>query len=154
MPQQGGKAVTIPPSRLIQHVGPVLPVFIMPSPQHIAAVTRASQNPPSPVQGVALIDTGASVTMVDESICRSMGLQPTGFARLSHAVGASDNRPCYAIQISFPNTPLAKPLFHPKVVSGNLQFGNPKYSLLLGRDLMTNMKFVYNGFAGRFEIAL
>lgn len=153
-PQPDGKVVTILPSRFIQHVGPVLSVLIMPSLQHVAVVTKAGQKPPDPVQGIALIDTGASVTMVDESICKSMGLQPTGFAPLCHADGKSENRPCFAIQISFPNTPLAEPLFNPKVVSGNLQFGNPKYSLLLGRDLMINMKFVYNGFSGRFEIAL
>lgn len=154
MPQQGGKTATIAPSRVIQHVGPVLTVFIMPSPQHIASVIKTGQKPADPVQGIALIDTGASVTMVDELICKNMGLQPTGFAPLCHADGKSEKRPCFAIQISFPNTPLATPLFHPRVVSGNLQAGNPKYSLLLGRDLMTNMKFVYNGFYGRFEIAL
>lgn len=106
---------------------------------------------PLPIIGLAIIDTGATATAVDEEVCRRLGLQPTGMMKTAHA-GGPEIRACYPIQVAFPNTPLPSVTI-PRAMSVNLQFGEGPYILLFGRDLLRNMKFVYNGFAGRFEIA-
>jgi predicted aspartyl protease len=100
---------------------------------------------------LAIIDTGATATAVDEEVCRKLGLQATGTVKTAHA-GGSEVRACYPIEISFPGTPFS-PFTIPRAMSVNLQFGKTPYILLFGRDLLAKMKFVYNGLAGRFEIA-
>jgi len=148
-----GKPITISPSAHLQYFGPALEVVISPTPQHLEALASQDAPAPTPFQGLALIDTGASITTVDETICKTLGLKPTGYQKVAHAGGFSE-RPCFAVQIMFPNTPFPAPLFHPRVASVDLQYGNPRYALLLGRDLLARLKLVYNGVAGRFELAI
>jgi hypothetical protein len=148
-----GKPVSVPPAFGLRGYGPALPVTISATPEYVEALTAAGTLPPAPIQGFALIDTGASITMVDESVCQTLGLQPTGFEKMAH-VGGLDERACYPVQITFPNTPFSEPILAPRVVSADLKYGDPHYLLLFGRDLLSWMKFVYNGPAGRFEIAI
>ncbi|MEK6643084.1 MAG: hypothetical protein AABZ08_04190 [Planctomycetota bacterium] len=103
---------------------------------------------PSPISGLALIDTGASITAVDENVCRHLNLAPTDSILMSHA-GGQETRECFPVQIMFPGTPLP-PVANPRVVSCKL---DAPQILLLGRDLLSLMKFVYNGPQGRIEIA-
>ena len=145
------KPVHIPPAQVLQKIGPVLEVLIAPTPQMIQNVMESGETPPSAVSGLAIIDTGATVTAVDESICRNLGLKPTGAAKTSHA-GGSEMRACYPIQITFPGTPLPS-ITNPRTMSVNLQFGQTPFALLLGRDVLMKLRFVYNGPAGRIEIA-
>lgn len=132
-------------------MGSVLSVVVSPTGQHLRGLELKGLSAPQPIVGFAIIDTGATVTAVDEGVCKRLGLQPTGMMKTAHAGGA-EIRACYPIQVTFPNAPL--PSFAtPRAMSVNLQAGKSPYILLLGRDLLKNMVFVYNGFAGRFEIA-
>lgn len=144
---------TIPPAETLMSLGPVVNVVVSATPEHLQALEAAGQQLPAPIQGMALIDTGASITMVDQTVCQMLGLSPTGFQKIFHAAGQDDARPCYPVQISFPEIQGAQPILLPKAVSCDLKFGNPHYSLLFGRDLLFNVKFMYNGHMGRFELA-
>ncbi len=146
-----GKSTLLPPSKGIQFLGPVLNVLVSPTRQHLESLERRGLTAPQPISGLALIDTGASSTAVDENVCRTLGLLPTGRISTAHA-GGPEVRMCYPIQISFPRDPLPS-LINPRAMSVNLQYGKTPYILLFGRDLLSKMKFVYHGLAGRFEIA-
>ena len=72
---------------------------------------------------------------------------------MSHAGGLED-RYTYPVQISFPGTPL--PSIHlPTAASANLIRPNQgqAHIALLGRDLLSKLRFVYNGPMGRIELA-
>lgn len=150
-PGQDGRTVSIPPAQSLHVFGPVLQVVVSPTKEHIEALNLKGEVVPQPVSGLAIIDTGATSTAVDEEVCRRLGLNPTGSMKTAHA-GGSEERACYPIQISFPNTPFPS-VSTPTAMSVNLQFGKTPYILLFGRDMLSAMKFVYNGPAGRFEIA-
>ncbi|NLV44454.1 MAG: hypothetical protein GXY07_08130 [Candidatus Hydrogenedentes bacterium] len=146
-----GKNIPIPPAQSLHVLGPVLQVVVSPTEEHIRALNQRGELPPQPVTGLALIDTGATATAVDEEVCRKLGLKPTGSMKTAHA-GGPEERACYPIAISFPNTPFPA-ISTPTAMSVNLQFGKTPYILLFGRDLLVRIKFVYNGPAGRFEMA-
>jgi predicted aspartyl protease len=156
--QYGGKAQeadsksqVVPPAVVLQHVGPLLHVAVAVHPQHAERLITQGQQPPEAVTGLALIDTGASITAVDEAVCRKLGLTPTSVVPMSHA-GGSEQRNCYSIQILFPGAPLP-PITIPLAASCNLSAGLQPYIVLLGRNLLARMKMVYNGPRGRIEIA-
>ncbi|HPL75715.1 MAG TPA: hypothetical protein PKW18_14235 [Candidatus Sumerlaeota bacterium] len=107
---------------------------------------------PEPVKGLALIDTGATMTSVDEDVCKTLGLIPTGTIPIWHAGGTSVSL-CYPIEIEFLGTPIPT-MSHPRVATCHLsQMNGLNYILLLGRDILSMMKFTYNGLSGRIELA-
>jgi hypothetical protein len=73
-----GKVVPIKPQIALRHLGPTVQVIITPTKQFIDVLTKDEKSHPKPVAGVALIDTGASLSAVDEAVCKSLGLTPTG----------------------------------------------------------------------------
>ena len=142
-------AVFHPTSReALQHIGPVLHVAIGLTMEQKAQWRKEGKPVPDPVLGIALLDTGALSTAVDESVCKKLGLVCTGRSPMQHAGGVSD-RARYAVATHFPGTELPS-LQNAQAISADL---NGRYLLLVGRDLMRNMKIVYNGLAGRVEVA-
>ncbi len=134
------------PSAALAVRGPILPVTVAPLISHVAP----GMSTPAPVSGYALIDTGVAMTSVDESVCKSLGLVPSGAVPLGHAGGTGVHY-CYPVEIAFPGTQLP-PFQQPMAVSVNLQSQSP-IIVLFGRDLLSVIKFTYNGVQGRFEIA-
>lgn len=141
----------ISPHIILQRTGPLLEVLISVTPEHKQKLAEQGAKPPEAIQGFALIDTGASITAVDEGVCEQLGLTPTGRIKLSHATGTED-RSCYPVQIFFPGTPLP-PMGNPQTVSCKLGDGQPRIHLLFGRDLLSRLRMVYHGPAGRIELA-
>ena len=146
-----GQEIQISPNQILRELGPTLQVTISPTQQHLASLAENSQDIPNPKIGIALIDTGASVTAVDEEVCRQLGIPPTGQAHTSHA-GGNELRACYPIQLTFPGSPLPQILV-PRAMSVNLHVGAAPHILLMGRDILSNVRMVYNGPRGRLEIA-
>lgn len=103
------------------------------------------------INGIALLDTGAVATAIDESVCQQLNLPPVDVARVSHVEGSS-RRTCYAARIAFPDLRL-KPIQITRILSVNLSAMNPPIIALIGRDLLAHFKFIYNGPRGRIEIA-
>ena len=143
-----GKSSGVPPSAVLAGAGPLLQVAIAVTPEHAAQLSKDGKEPPKPISGYALIDTGASITAVDEGVCQKLGLPSTGVVSMTHA-GGDETRSCYPIQLLFPGTPIP-PLTNPRVVSCRMG-GN--YLLLFGRDLLSGIRMVYNDPAGRIELA-
>jgi hypothetical protein len=74
------------PAALIQ-IGPVIQVLVgVPTP--LAASLQARNLPvPTPVSGLALIDTGATKSAVAESVAQTLGIQPSGIVNVGTAAG-------------------------------------------------------------------
>ena len=122
-------------------------------PEQLEALLRKQGKPvPAPVSGVALIDTGASLSMVDSSAIEQLRVSPVGSVTLGTAGGTSQSA-LYPIRLAIvvpPNPPVVAASMA-QIAAGPLR--QQGLLCLLGRDLLQHALFVYDGVSGRFTIA-
>ena len=100
--------------------------------------------------GLALVDTGASVTSVDEAPLQALGLQPTTVRDVATPSSVRVAQPVYACVLSFPGTPLPAIPFTEVVASNLAGFG---VAVLIGRDFLADCQLIYNGLEGFWTLA-
>jgi hypothetical protein len=130
--------------------GPQLDVEVHVPDALAAILTQQGKPVPKPVAGNALIDSGASITAVDDSIIRSLGVQPVGIATV-HTPSGSAQQNQYPVKFIFPRTGLP-PLNAPQAIGSVLQ--SQGIVALIGRDSLSSVVFVYNGPVGVITLAL
>lgn len=98
--------------------------------------------------GLALIDTGASNTCIDEQAAKDLGLPIIDVATMHSA--SHEKHPCniYPVQIITQVVTLNSP----RTMSANL--ASQGLLVLIGRDVLQRCNFVYNGLAGEFTLCL
>jgi hypothetical protein len=111
---------------------------------------------PSPKPGLALIDTGASSTCVDETMVTDLGVQPVDVVKISTPSG-TDQRSVYPASLAFPGTNLPSIDF-PRLIGVDLSSQaiagtNDPMVALFGRDLLRMFVLVYNGPAGMYSLS-
>jgi aspartyl protease len=154
-PSPPGQPTGVPHPQGMAVTGPVLEVQIE-IPSVLAQSLQAANSPiPNSVTGIALIDTGASITSIDVSIATRLGLNPNGIAMVGTAGGAQQ-QPTYQARLSFPGTAL--PGFeHPKVLgcnlTGQMVMNQQPIIALIGRDYLLHCVFVYSGGAGAWSLS-
>jgi hypothetical protein len=132
--------------------GLVLDVFVGVSIYRQAALRRADFNVPQPVLARALLDSGASCSAVDPAIIRQLAVPPTGRTSiLTPSTGAFAHE-CdqydIAIAVLSPhNVRFTVPAVEVALTSTGVD-------VLLGRDVLDQCLFVYNGPTGAFSLAL
>jgi len=130
--------------------GPLIAVEVH-VPQPLATLLSQQGKPvPKPVPGSALIDTGASITAVDDSVITSLGVQPVGVTTV-HTPSGSAQQNQYPVRFTFPGTNLPE-------LSGTQAIGSvllPQGIVaLIGRDALRSLILVYNGPAGMITLAI
>lgn len=133
----------------LQRSGPVLMVQISVHPTHEKKIIEDEGEPPTPIDGLGLVDTGASSTCVDESILNQLNIPTIASSDVwtPHGSGPQNIYPC---QISFPGTPLPDIPFN-RVLGSNLEgFGA---IALIGRDVLSQCLLVFNGVEGNWTIS-
>jgi hypothetical protein len=134
--------------------GPIVQVQIE-VPLALAAFLQQNNEPiPSPVDGMALIDTGASITSIDESVFIKLGINPVGAAQVGTASGRH-TQSTFPARVVFPGTNLPT-LDAPRALGCNLSgqsvIDRPLIALI-GRDLLSSCVLVYNGTLGLFSLS-
>jgi predicted aspartyl protease len=106
---------------------------------------RAGAAPPPPLEVYALIDTGASQSILQEDLIENLGVFPVGMVHMTTTLRQKVR--CYEYLLD--------------VELGDLRFGavfigaplpNPDIQALLGRDVLAHGSFHYDGKAGRFTL--
>jgi predicted aspartyl protease len=97
----------------------------------------------------ALIDTGASVTIINPEIAKTCKLRWTGSARIVAVGGMAGEFPEHAAAISFPGTKL-RSFDAIRVVACPIV--RRPFSCLIGRDILQKFQFVYDGRTGDVEM--
>ncbi len=136
-------------------MGPAIQIQIE-VPTALAESLRLANQPiPNPVDGVALIDTGASITSIHAPILIGLGINPVGVINVGTA-GGPQQQSIYAARFSFPGTPL--PGFELAQIIGCDLTGQTVLNQrpligLIGRDVLESAILVYNGSAGMFSLS-
>jgi predicted aspartyl protease len=132
----------------LQQDGPCIVVAISAPRFEIEEGRSVGLEYPEPYRVRALIDTGASVTVINPQLVRTCKLRHTGFAEIV-AAGGSGRYQELAAAISFPETDLSG-IDLIRVVACPIV--RQPVSCLIGRDILRRWTFTYDGTTGQFEI--
>jgi hypothetical protein len=112
---------------------------------------------PRPVTGLALIDTGATRSAVDDTIIQALGVQPIGVVNVGTAAGFQQQY-LYSAKFSFPGTGLPSMEFAQLTgvhLSGHVvPHVNRPLIALIGRDILSRCVLIYNGPNASIALAL
>jgi len=109
---------------------------------------------PPPVEGTALIDTGATRSAIDSSVVWALGLVPKTTVNIVGSTGVQD-QDGFAVRFVFPDFPYIPGQilqFDPEIVTASPTLALCGLTALLGRDFLTHMILIYDGKAGRYTI--
>lgn len=134
--------------KLLQQRGPLLQIEVS-VPDVLANKLQEKKMMPSPVTGLGLLDTGASITGVDVNALQQLSLSMIDEVTINHP-GGEDKQGIYACQISFPGTKIEDIEFS-HVLGSKLK--DQGLLAILGRDVLKDYQLVYNGPGGFWTIA-
>jgi len=134
----------------MQMVGPVMQVTVSLAQPVAAQIAAEGRSAPQPVSGRALIDTGASVTCIDEGIAKQLGIQPVDVAKMHSASHADVEVGVYPIHFDIVGMNVGIDV--PKAMGAQLQ--SQGLIMLIGRDVLQRCSLTYNGFTGDFVLAI
>lgn len=126
--------------------GPVMDVQLFPGMAVVEVLKQQEEPVPGPVKITAMIDTGATNTVISEGIAEQLGLNPVGEVKIS--TPSSTNVPCYqyVVQFLLPNNfP-----FETTVVEAPLK--GQHIQCLIGRNVLAHMTFIYMGPKNLFSL--
>ena len=156
---QGGSPEPAPELLVLQ--GPVVHVTLSLSDAIQRALRELNHPVPSPVVGVALIDTGATTTCFDQAFATRAGLPITGPGVISSASHANHIVPVFSGKLVLDGLNVTIDIKQGLGVnlsgmsSPELQAsGMPPLIALIGRDVLQNAMLVYNGAEGHFSLAM
>jgi len=144
-----GQPIPRPPSIALAARGPCVQVQIGTARPIAQQLLQQGKTLPPPVSGLALIDTGASATCIDEDAARSLALPVTNVVQVSSASHASSPQNVHPTQIEMIGLPLAidaNAIAAPLAAQGLIA--------LIGRDVLRHCTLFYNGPAGAISLAL
>jgi hypothetical protein len=130
--------------------GPCIDVIVMNSREVIEAGRALGLEYPEPLKMRALLDTGASVTVISKKFANYCKLFQTNEGSEITAIGATHRCGEHAGAISFPNTELraVDPI---RIVSAD--FAKERhYAILIGRDILRNWIISFDGRSKRVTI--
>lgn len=137
----------------LQAIGPVIDVQIGPSAPAIQVMQKAGVEVPLPIKISALIDTGASRSVIRSGLPQSLGLFPVGTQLIN--TPSSQNFPCdrYLLRLMFfPTAGLMVPVtFDALFTEAPLKSQN--IQRLLGRDFLARAVFTYIGPTNTFVLS-
>lgn len=138
----------MPPATALQLRGPILQVSLTIEQNAGKGLLAKGQTVPTPRSGLALIDTGASNTCVDEQTAKDLGLPIIDVANMQSASHEKHSCNVYPVQIITPIVTLnaPRPMGAALASQGLL--------VLIGRDVLQNCNLFYNGPAGQFTLSL
>jgi predicted aspartyl protease len=135
---------------VLQQRGPVVQVAVTLEQAFSAALAQQGKLIPQPSTGLALIDTGASNTCIDDDAARSMNLPVIDVGSMHSASHAKIPSNIYPIQIAIIGFPIQ--FRSPRTMGAALK--EQGLLMLLGRDILQQCTFFYNGVTGQITLSI
>jgi hypothetical protein len=113
------------------------------------AIDVSVRGTPPAVSGILIVDTGAGMTAIDESVLTQLGISSVMDRRVFTPMGSAIQS-IYPCSLEFPdsNLPAVRSLY---VLGSDLS--NQGIMGLLGRDVLEQGLFIYNGASGGWTLA-
>jgi hypothetical protein len=131
----------------LQAVGAVIEVQIAMKASDEAALRLARQPVPAPFLVNAMVDTGASFTVLQQGLAQQLGLVPSGI--ISVNTPSSTNLPCY----QYPVRLLLPESVTLEVNALEAPLQGQHIQCLLGRDALARAVFIYIGAENLFSLS-
>jgi hypothetical protein len=123
--------------------GPCIDVIVMNSRDVLQAYDDIGLECPKPIKMKALLDTGASITVISKTYANYCKLRQTGDDSEISAIGATHRCGEHAGAISFPDTNLKS---FDSIRIRSVDFvKQPNYAILIGRDILRNWTITFDG---------
>lgn len=145
-----GKTVEIPHSVALQQRGPCVQVSVTLAQVLAQILIQQGKELPAPITGLGLIDTGASVTCIDEDVARRLGLPAIDVVTMSSASHAKTERNVYPIQIDVVGVPIKFQAHH----AIGAELASQGIISLIGRDVLQFCTLFYNGLTGEMTLSI
>lgn len=131
----------------LQAVGPVVEVQVAVGSAVETALRRTKAAVPLPIPVLAMIDTGASGTVIRQGMAFQLGLNAVGVSYIN--TPSSTNVRCYEymIRLIFPNNVVAET----RAIEAPLQGQN--IQALIGRDVLAHGVLIYIGYTQSFTLS-
>lgn len=143
-----GNVVPLLPDAALSLHGPRIQVTVGVAQSIAQQLLQRGIQPPVPVSGDALIDTGAAATCIDQADAQQLGLPLIEVVHIASASHSSTQQPVYPARIEIPGL---------TTIDVPQAIGAPLKSLglvaLIGRDVLAHVALFYNGPAGQFTLA-
>ena len=140
----------IPPLVALQQRGPIVQVSVSVE-QNIAQQLLAQGVPlPAPERGLALIDTGATSTCIDEAAAARLNLPAIDVVIIASASHASTQQNVHPIQIEVVGLPIT--ISAPRAIAAPLAAQG--LVVLIGRDVLRHCTLFYNRPSGSFSLSV
>jgi len=105
---------------------------------------------PPPEVGLALIDSGATSTSIDDDAARKLRLPAIDIVAVASASHASTQQNVHPIQIEVRGLPIT--ISAPRAIAAPL--ASQGLLVLIGRDVLQHCTLFYNGPAGSFSLSV
>jgi predicted aspartyl protease len=148
--RQDGTRVPVPGPIILSQRGPVMQVNLSVGQAIAEQIRESGRELPPPVSGLALIDTGASVTCVDDAAAQALRLPVIDVVTMTSASHVATQQNVYPLQIEAVGFPMT--INAPRVMGAALQAQG--LVLLIGRDVLQHCLLVYNGLTGSFSLSI
>lgn len=131
----------------LQAVGPIFELRIAVGAAVETVLRATSATIPPPVPAVAMIDTGATSSVIRQGLAIQLGLNPVGVTYIN--TPSSTNVACYEylVRLVFPNNVV----FETTVIEAPLQ--GQHVQCLIGRDVLSQAVLVYIGYGNLFSLS-
>lgn len=147
---QQGQIVPIPHSVVLQKQGPCVQVSIGLAQSIASQLLQQGKSLPKPISGIALIDSGASSTCIDDTAAQQLSLPVVNVVNVASASHASTPQNVYPIQIELIGLPIS--IEAPNAIGAAL---TPQGLLaLIGRDVLQHCTLFYNGITGEITLSI
>jgi len=131
----------------MQAVGPLVEIQLAVGSAVEKALSATSNPIPSPVTALAMIDTGATRSLVRQGIAGQLGLNPVGVTHINTV--SSTNIRCYeySMRLLFSNNVVVEGIIVEAPLKGqHIQF-------LIGREVLSHAVLVYIGYKNSFTLS-
>jgi predicted aspartyl protease len=141
--------VDFPPSLGLAHRGPCIQVAVGLAKVVATPLLEQGVEIPKPVSGLAMIDTGASHSCVDNGVATSLGLPVVDVCRMTSASHEATQANIYPIHVELLGTDISVDIA--KAIGAALE---PQgLTMLIGRDFLQHCTLFYNGLAGQVTLS-